>query len=68
MFLYPKYETDANIILMESVCIDHFEIQQGTDTTTWKIMLRLVIWLRMMLLGWTKTKLLTYLLRPLCAR
>ena len=30
-----------------------------TDTTTWKIMLRLVIWSSMMLLGWTETKLWT---------
>ena len=30
-----------------------------TDTITWKIMLRLVIWPSMMLLGWTETKLWT---------
>ena len=30
-----------------------------TDTTTWKIMLRLVIWPSMMLLGWAETKLWT---------
>ena len=30
-----------------------------TDTTTWKIMLRLVIWPSMMLYGWTETKLWT---------
>ena len=30
-----------------------------TDATTWKIMLRLVIWPSIMLLGWTDTKLWT---------
>ena len=30
-----------------------------TDTTTWKIMSRLIIWPSMMLLGWTETKLWT---------
>ena len=32
---------------------------QQTDTTTWKIMLRLVLWPSKMLLGWTETKLWT---------